>query len=538
VDLHTVGVTDFSRSVPRVGHGPQPVMELFSNRKPLTLARWPNEGFVKIEKVIRQGSPAEKRGFAFQYEGDRPSGWPQKDVWLYGYFQHLWADTALGVASLDTKSRQITTAAMGPFEVHEAYPYYAFNLLEELDLPGEWFLDRSTGLLYVYPPADPRQAVFELSVLGAPLVQIDKASHVTIRNLVLEMGQADGLVIRGGDHCRVAGCTIRHLGGTAVTIDGGVRHGVLGCDLYTLGRGGTSVTGGDRKTLAPGGHVVENCHIYDFSRVYRTYTPAVQLNGVGNRIAHNLFHDSPGHAMRIEGNDHTIELNEIHHVVLETDDQGGLDMWFNPTYRGNVIRWNYWHDIASGRPCGQAGVRLDDAISGTLIYGNIFERCADGNFGGVQIHGGKENVVDNNLFVDCLQAVSFSPWGPKRWKEFVESPRVVQEMTKTIDASKPPYSTRYPDLARLAENPDVNMIWRNLVYQCGMFLVRDRGNQDVRGNLITSEASGTTDLAGRRLPWRLDPAVMDRIGFRPIPVDEIGLYPDQLRASWPIAEKP
>jgi tetratricopeptide (TPR) repeat protein len=538
VDLHTVGVTEYSRSVPRVGHGPQPVMELFCNRKPLTLARWPNEGFVRIEKVIQQGSPTEKRGFVFEYEGDRPTGWPQKDVWLYGYFQHLWADTALSVASLDTKTRQITMAAMGPFEVHEAYPYYAFNLLEELDLPGEWFLDQSTGMLYVYPPADPKQAVFELSVLGAPLVQIDKASHVTIRNLVLELGQTDGLVIRGGDHCRVASCTVRHLGGTAVAIDGGVSHGILGCDLYTLGRGGTSVTGGDRKTLAPGGHVVENCHIYDFSRVYRTYTPAVQLNGVGNRVAHNLFHDSPGHAMRVEGNDHTIELNEIHHVVLETDDQGGLDMWFNPTYRGNVIRWNYWHDIASGRPCGQAGVRLDDAISGTLIYGNIFERCADGNFGGVQIHGGKENVVDNNLFVDCLQAVSFSPWGSKRWKEFVESPRVVNEMTQTIDASRPPYSTRYPDLARLAENPDVNMIWRNLVYQCGMFLVRDRGNQDLRGNLITDEASGTTDVAGRRLPWKLDPAVMDRIGFRPIPVEEIGLYQDQLRASWPTAEKP
>jgi len=537
-DLHAAGISDFTRAVPSVGHGTQPVMELFSNRKPLTVARWPNEGFIKVEQVVQQGDPAKKQGFVFQYEGDRPGGWPQKDLHLYGYFQHLWADVVMGVASLDTKTRQITVAPTNPFEVREGYPYFAFNLLEELDLPGEWYLDRATGILYVYPPVDPQQAELELSVLGAPMVEMDRVSHVAICGLDFQLGQTDGLVIRGGDHCLVAGCSIHHLGGTAVIVNGGTSHGIVGCDLYTLGRGGTIVTGGDRKTLAPAGHLVENCHVYDFSRVWRTYTPAVKLEGVGNRIAHNLFHDSPGHAMRIEGNDHTIELNEIHHVVLETDDQGGLDMWFNPTYRGNVIRWNYWHDIASGRPCGQSGVRLDDAISDTLIYGNIFYRCSDGNFGGVQIHGGKENVVDNNLFVDCLHAVSFSPWGPKRWAAFVESDRVIKETTEVVDIRKPPYSTRYPLLARLAHDPDVNMIWRNLVYQCGVFLVRDQGNQDVRGNLITDQSPGTTDVAGRQFPWKPDQALMDRIGFRPIPLEEIGLYEAPLRAKWPVVEKP
>lgn len=536
-DLRTAGVTDFTRAVPSVGHGTRPVMELFASGKPLTVARWPNEGFVKLEKVIQQGSSAEKRGFTFQYEGDRPNRWPQKDVCLYGYFQHLWADVVLGVASLDTATRQITTAASNPFEVREEYPYYAFNLLEELDLPGEWYLDRATGILYVYPPVDPEQAVFELSVLGAPMIQMNNVSHVAVRGLEMALGQTDGLVIEGGNHCLVAGCTVHHLGGTAVVVSGGVSHGVVGCDLYTLGRGGTIVAGGDRKTLAPAGHVVENCHVYDFSRVWRTYTPAVKLDGVGNRIAHNLFHHSPGHAMRIEGNDHTIELNEIHHVVLETDDQGGLDMWFNPTYRGNVIRWNYWHDIASGRPCGQSGVRLDDAISDTLIYGNLFYRCSDGNFGGVQIHGGKENVIDNNLFIDCLHAVSFSPWGPKRWKTFLESDQVIRETTQTVDIHNPPYSSRYPKLAQLADNPDVNMVWRNLVYQCGVFLVRDRGNQDVRGNLITDQSPDAVETGGRAFPWKPDQAVMDRIGFHPIPLDEIGLYEDRLRASWPLAEK-
>ena len=58
-------------------------------------------------------------------------------------------------------------------------------------------------------------------------------------------------------------------------------------------------------------------------------------------------------------------------------------------------------DIRGGTQHGAAGVRPDDMISGVAVYGNIFERCGTINFGGVQIHGGRENLVEGNLFIDC-----------------------------------------------------------------------------------------------------------------------------------------
>ena len=117
--------------------------------------------------------------------------------------------------------------------------------------------------------------------------------------------------------------------------------------------------------------------------------------------------------MRVEGNDHLIELNAIRHVVQESDDQGGLDMWGNPLYRGVVFRWNRWSDIRGGTLCGAAGIRLDDMISGVSIYGNIFERCGAVHFGGVQIHGGKDNLVDGNFFLDCPRRRQLFPLGPE-----------------------------------------------------------------------------------------------------------------------------
>ncbi len=539
-DLRAAGIEDLGKLAPRgYGRKPPPTLEVFYNDRPLEPARWPNQGFVEVAGVAPEDQKGSK-GFTFEYQGDRPQRWKTApDAWLRGYWYRLWADNYVPVAALDTDKRRITVGDRGAYgEVRAGAPYYVLNLLEELDAPGEMYLDRSSGILYFYPPEapgdkrSPEDTLLEVSMLAEPFVQMEEVSHVRLEHVTMELGRADGVTVRGGSNCLLAGCTIRKLAGTAVIVAGGARHGLFGCHLHTLGRGGSIVVGGDRRTLAPGGHFVENCHVHDFSRIDRTYTPAVRLEGVGGRIAHNHFHHSPCHAMRIEGNDHLVELNEVDHVVTESDDQGGVDMWGNPTYRGNVFRYNYWHHIASGGPCGQAGIRLDDAISGTLVYGNVFYRCSESKFGGVQIHGGKENILDNNLFVDCNYAVSFSSWGEKRWEQFLASDRVAGQL-KAVTAGSPPYSTRYPGLARLHEAPDVNSVWRSLVVGCGGFLTRDRGIQDLRDNLIVSlrkQAAEGQEPADIRslLP---DPATLDAIGFRPIPLGEIGLYEHELRAG-------
>lgn len=539
LDLRAAGITNYGRVGPRgFGRGALPAVELFCDGRPMTPARWPNAGWLRVGPVVQAGPVAGKAGFVFQYAGDQPLRWQQaRDIFVYGYWNWLWADNALPVASIDTQKRELATAEHGAYQVVAGQPYYVFNLLEELDQPGEWYLDRHQGLLYFYPPVDPAAATVQMSLLETPLVSLDNVCHVAFQRVACELGRGEGVVVRGGTHCLIAGCVLRRLGGTGVVIQGGTQHGVLGCDLVQLGRGGTVVVGGDRKTLTPGGHFVENCQIYDFSRLDRTYTPAVQLEGVGNRIAHNLFHHSPCHAMRVEGNDHVIELNEIHHVVTESDDQGGLDMFFNPSYRGNILRWNFWHDIGSGHECGQAGIRLDDAICGTLIYGNVFQRCSHANFGGVQIHGGKDNLLDNNVFVDCQNAISFSPWGADRWAKTLAGEAVVKQTTEAVDIRQPPYSTRYPALAQLAEHPDVNGVWRNVVYRCGGFLTRDGGIQDLRDNLLLDRDPGFVDAAHGNFALQAGCPLLESSDLRPIPFDEIGPYADEFRATWPVSPK-
>jgi hypothetical protein len=204
-----------------------------------------------------------------------------------------------------------------------------------------------------------------------------------------------------------------------------------------------------------------------------------------------------------------------------------------------VIRYNFWHHIGSGHNvAGQAGIRLDDFISGVLVYGNVFYRCAGGRFGAVQIHGGKDNIVDNNLFIGCKYALSFSPWGEQRWLE-----RLAHDSTRRaiaaggVDPTTPPHSTRYPDLANMKKSPDRNYITRSLAIDCGTFSARDRGVNEFLDNHMIAEHPNLANPAASSFRLGEDLPIYDRFGFRPIPFEEIGLYEDENRASWPVGHE-
>ena len=64
--------------------------------------------------------------------------------------------------------------------------YYAFNLLEEIDQPGEWYLDRNKGVLYIYPPSDPSKATVEIGMLSEPMISAKGVSDVRFEGLAFD----------------------------------------------------------------------------------------------------------------------------------------------------------------------------------------------------------------------------------------------------------------------------------------------------------------------------------------------------------------
>jgi len=537
-DLKALGVTDFGEVT---GSGKR--LELFYDDRPMTVSRWPNDGFTVIVEPLGETTERFRAGAVhmegrFIYESDRPERWLlEDDLWLHGYWFHDWYDERKKVASIDTEERSIT---LEPPEHLYGYRrggwYYAFNALSEIDRPGEWYLQRDTGVLYFYPPDTIDQSLAVVS-LAPTLVTMNNVSHVTLRGFTLEAGRDNGIVISGGASNRIIACTLRNLGSGAVTVGGGTDHGVVGCDVTETGGSGITLAGGDRKSLTPAGHFAINNHIHHYARWHRVYNPGLRLSGVGNRAAHNLIHDAPHMAMGLGGNDHVIEFNEIHSVCYESNDAGAIYSGRNWTMRGNVIRHNYMHDVSGFGGRGAVGVYLDDMFSSADIIGNVFYNVHMAAFVG----GGRHCSITDNIFVDCTPAVhvdaralGWANYHANEWLEEVETKGTISE----IAYDKPPYSERYPKLARILEGepraPEGTLVARNVSVggRWDGITPDARPYVTLKDNLVGADPH-FIDAENQNFQLRTDSPAFE-IGFERIPISRIGLIDDDTRASWPV----
>jgi hypothetical protein len=460
VELGALGVSDPG---PIGGGG----LEVFLDHEPLTLARWPDRGFATIRDVVA-AEPVDVRGKrgdrsgVLVYDGDRPARWlAEADPWVHGYWFWDWSDTRQRIAAIDPDRH---TIALAPPMHHYGYRagqwYYAFNLLAELDTPGEWYLDRRAGVLYVWPP---RAGTGEVSV-APQLVVVDGAHDVSFRGLRLEAARGDAIAIRGAERVELADCTIHNVGGWAVQITGGRDNGVSHCEIAQAGEGGIRLDGGDRRALAPGHHRAIDNDIHHYSRWKRTYQAGIELVGVGHEVIGNRIHDAPHQAIAFSGNDHVIERNVIERVCEETNDAGAIAAGRDWTMRGTVIRNNIVRDVRGFRGAGCNGVMLDDLFSGTTIVGNVFERVTRG----VMVGGGRDNRIEDNTFRDCDTAIRIDARG-LGWAAYEIEESMLPKLA-AMPYRTPPWSTRYPRLAGILDDdpaaPRGNRIARNVAVRC------------------------------------------------------------------------
>ncbi|MCX6622890.1 MAG: right-handed parallel beta-helix repeat-containing protein, partial [Acidobacteria bacterium] len=442
-DLRRQGITDYGKIVSRGFSRPAHVagLELFAGDRPMRLARWPNRGWAHLGAA----TPAKSTD-RFAYDTARPERWTKAaDAWVHGYWTYDWADSYEHVASIDLAARVIRTdAPHGVYGYKAGQRWMALNLLEELDEPGEWYLDRAAGMLYFWPPAGSAETI--VSVLEKPLVAMNGASHVELRDLTFEFTRGDAVEISGGAGNRVAHCRLSNIGNRAVVIKGGSGSGVENSEISYTGDGPVHLEGGDRRTLTASGHFADRNHIHHFGRWSRTYTPAVYLVGVGARATGNTINHAPHNAILLTGNEHLVEGNDIHSVAMETGDVGAWYLGRDWTERGNVVRGNYFHNLGHG---DVNAIYLDDCASGTLIEKNVIERAHRG----VMIGGGRDNRIEGNRFVACDIAIHFDARG-KGWAKFWFDGRdnTLFDRLDAMPVAGEPWRSRYPQLLTITRD--------------------------------------------------------------------------------------
>lgn len=597
VNLTALGIRDLGRHK-QYGHSitvsPAP-LELFFNQEPLTLARYPNQGSLLIGKIVDTGSVPRtgdysERGGIFTYTDPRHALWAgQRDIWLQGTFHYGFADDYLRIASIDPATKQIKLAQPHLYGLGAGQPYQqyvAHNILDELDSPGEWYLNRDTGILYLWPPSALADSQIQVSLLEAPVICLENATNITLRGLTLEASRGIGISIEGGSHNMVVGCTVRNVGTSGifmgqgaqqtfphVTVDNytgvplsrqvgnlqghlynntvwernaGTHHTIQSCDIYNTGSGGVVLSGGSKKQLTPGNNSVVNCRIHDYNRRNRFLWAGVNVDGCGNRVAHCEIYNSDCQGIYVHGNEHVFEFNEVHHVTLNSNDTSPWYLGRDPSDRGNHVRYNYFHHCGNPERMTM-GIYCDDSTTGVSVQGNVFYKI-NATHGVLFSNTGWDLTMTGNIIIEPLAATvelsaHYYTWAAAEAPQmFGEKGLIRKRLLESVNILTPPYSTKYPELKNYLDPITPGKEWE------GMRARRNRfaGNLIVGGpenplsllggkyaqftsenNWVTQSDPGFQDIKNADFRLRPSSAVFTKIpGFKSVPFEKMGTYAD------------
>lgn len=400
LDLNTLGIKDEDGFVRHgVWQSSPSGVQLIVDDKLQSISRWPNNGF---ETIL---SPS---GTEINVSTDRLKRWEQADeCWLYGYLGNYWADDSIKITKIDPSKKTIRVANSPRYAFSANHSWSVINLLEEIDIPGEWFLDHGTNILYYFPISGFDEKNVSISLNKDTLFTLSEAKNISFRNLIFEGTRGIGIEIQKCENTLIDGCEIKNVGRNAVSLSG-KNNKITNTYIHDNGKGGIYVTGGDVKNLTPSNNLIENCRIENVCNYARSYVPAIELYGVGDRAAHNTISHGLGIAIDIgtgsngggsDGVNNIIEYNDISNWLYEGGDIGIIYSGRTWTSGGNVIRYNYIHG-SPGAGDVQA-IYLDDGMSGAVIYGNVIENVTRG----IYIHFGSYHQIRNNIFANCDTAI-------------------------------------------------------------------------------------------------------------------------------------
>ncbi|MCQ2463902.1 MAG: hypothetical protein MJ177_10990, partial [Clostridia bacterium] len=189
--------------------------ELFVNDKRQVLARYPDTEYLYTGKVLDagygknpDGTPAEnwdevRNPPSDVYEidrelADRISSWKAlDDVWMFGFWTADWADASTPLGDFNAEKLTLSPKFAGMFGAKKDAPYYFFNVFEELNAPGEWYLDRENGIVYVYPDCDLKNAAIDISVTVKPVINAQEVNYLTFDGFTIKGTRGNAVVISG-----------------------------------------------------------------------------------------------------------------------------------------------------------------------------------------------------------------------------------------------------------------------------------------------------------------------------------------------------
>ncbi len=554
--------------LPEVRSGAWYFRQLFVGGQRRQRARSPNTGYHRIEALIPgppipNAKPVARDKFVFAPGDLQP--WDQlNDVNVV--LMHSWETSIHPLKSVDTASNTVQFAApmkewwsIGYWE--DAQRYYVENAFELLDQPGEWYLNRATGVLSYWPlPGEQMETIEVIAPVLPELLRLagnadegQFVEHVTLRGLAFQhadwvlapQGNSStqaavevpaAVMADGAGNCAIEGCEVAHVGTYGIWF----RRGCKDCRiqqnrLRDLGAGGVRV--GEAKMAATDAAessriLVDNNHIFDGGHVYAAGVGVWVAQSSENQISHNDIHDllysgiSIGWNWGLEPNrthHNVVEFNHVHDLVHGVLSDAGL-IYCLGVSPGSVIRHNVFHDLwpYSAPPLGW-GIYLDAQCGSYTVENNLVYNTLSGGL--MFNNGGHQHVIQNNIFA-LFANHALWPYSEKRPSTFRRNIVYLTQGQLLI-----PHGERSLNERLAAKEPlgtwDENVYWHSEGGDRLRFYRRSLAEWQALGLDRNSRIADPrfVDVGAHDFALQPDSPVLE-LGFQPLDISRVGLYGD------------
>lgn len=377
---------------------------LYLNNKLMTIARFPNTGWLKNgtsnDKKTLNSSVLASLGKPSNY-WNGASVHVRSFSWL---FDNRIVNSSNGGTIIMNNDLSETASNI----VNPGWGFYLDNKLSELDAPGEWFFDPTTKVVYFYAPngASPSTQLVEVSVEDFG-IKIFFQNNTKIENLSITMTKDQGIQPWLSDGVTINNCVIENIGSVGIQqpwnckdlkitnniIRNCLNYGIFWNEDGGFDNGANLIQGNKISSIGMvagygGSGVVQYCGVRTRGR---------NTNFIKNTI------DSAGYVcMLSEGSNSIIEKNVFKNSQLLLDDGGAL--FINSS--NNTIRNNFFlnsfgnRDESSGLFNGSSfrimgmGIFSQPGFSGSIIENNVFANNRDY---GLYLDNHANATVKNNL---------------------------------------------------------------------------------------------------------------------------------------------
>ena len=410
-------------------------------------ARWPNDGEATIFGVPQNNS--------LVFSESDPVNWTEaKDAYVYGHYSSAGWEWHQGkILSVDAKTKTINIAGIKSSDVLKASAtgtgWYAANLIEELDSPGEWYVDTENLKLYYYPPYGIKDQKLEMTYFTGTLFTFNDAVNVTVKDI--DFSKFYKAMTFGGasKNITIESCGFSH--GQAETMVGfgntyAYDINILENDVYNLFGRFVYFRSGNIKTLKPGNSTVKNNHLAQVAQYYRASGgmgggyQVENFGSVGVDCVNNVVQDLPGGAaLGWGGTQCSINYNEVVNAGKSMSDYGAIYVGRSASYYDMEIAHNFLHDFNNSN--NYNALYNDDAFCGAYWHHNVcvnmYQPCNQAP--------GFDTRYMYNVAVNCKRSGTIG--SRKSFGNQIYYGGLLWTQTKElIDGSSSVYKKNYPEL--------------------------------------------------------------------------------------------